>query len=205
MDIGTAPDSGPTGETSAWRPRDVALMALAAAILALPVLAGGGQIHGASAAPGPGSAAAVSAALAAVLVVLSAVDLAVRRLPDVLTLPLALAGLAWTWATAPDMLAWHGLAAIAGYGLLWGVARLYRRARGRPGLGLGDAKLLGVAGAWVGPQGLTTVLLVGSLAALGVVAVMRWRGRAMTLASAIPFGPFLALGLWVVWLYGPLA
>jgi leader peptidase (prepilin peptidase)/N-methyltransferase len=101
-----------------------------------------------------------SAALALALPALSAVDLRDYRLPDVLTLPLAAAGVLPSW--------WLGLAspwraigsAVIGFALLTGVAMLYSRVRGRDGLGLGDAKLFGASGAWLGLEGLPAVLLV---------------------------------------------
>ncbi len=65
--------------------------------------------------------------------------------------------------------------------------------RGRVGLGLGDAKLLAAGGAWLGVALLPDVLLVSALAGL-CWAVGRRRSR-------IAFGPFLAGGIWVVWLY----
>lgn len=148
---------------------------------------------------------AVSAALGAVLAVLSAIDLSSRRLPDALTLPLAAAGIGLAWSRDPGLVPWHLGSAALGYAALWGVARIYVVLRDRPGLGLGDAKLLAAAGAWLGLDGLPSVVLVASLAALALVLAARSLGRTMTMATAIPFGPFLALGFWVVWLYGPLA
>ena len=69
-------------------------------------------------------------------------------------LPLIVLGLAAAWGLAPDEL-WDRVAgAMCGYLLLWAVAWVYRRLRGRDGLGLGDAKLLAAAGAWVGAGGL---------------------------------------------------
>ncbi|HRK95681.1 MAG TPA: hypothetical protein PK694_05105, partial [Rhodospirillales bacterium] len=54
-------------------------------------------------------------------------------------------------------------------------------------------------------QGLASVILIGSLAALAAVGVAAALRRSVTASTAIPFGPFLAFGLWLTWLYGPLA
>jgi leader peptidase (prepilin peptidase)/N-methyltransferase len=71
-------------------------------------------------------------------------------------------------------------------------------------LGLGDAKLFAGAGAWVSWQGLPSVLLLAAAAALAwqLVAARR-RGRSL-MGGELPFGPYLATALWLVWLYGPI-
>jgi leader peptidase (prepilin peptidase)/N-methyltransferase len=71
----------------------------------------------------------------------------------------------------------------------------------RAGLGLGDAKLFAAAGAWLSLEGLPSVMVWVSCAAL-VAILLRQPVEATTRA---PFGPYLAFGFWVVWLYGPIA
>ena len=71
-------------------------------------------------------------------------------------------------------------------------------------MGLGDAKLLAASGAWLGAGALPTVLLWATGSALVCVLVASRRNPALTGASRLPFGPFLAFGIWLVWLYGPL-
>ncbi len=121
-------------------------------------------------------------------------------LPDVLTLPLVVAGLGAALAFEPDGLTDRALGAAAGYLALRAVAYLYRRLRGRDGLGEGDAKLLAAAGAWVGASGLPLVVVAAALAGLFAAACLRVAGVRLGAASALPFGPFLALAAWVVWL-----
>lgn len=142
------------------------------------------------------------------LLALALIDARHFLLPDALTLPLVPAGLAVALAggaswpvPARDALIGAG----AGYLALLGVAWLYRRLRGREGLGRGDAKLLAGAGAWTGWTGLPSVVLIAALAALGWVAAA-WliRGRRPRLGRRVAFGVFLALGTWLVVLYGPL-
>jgi leader peptidase (prepilin peptidase)/N-methyltransferase len=126
-------------------------------------------------------------------------------LPDALVLPLIPAGLAVSWMVAPESLIDHLLGAAIGYGGLALIAVLYRRLRGREGLGAGDAKLMAAAGAWVAWQGLPGVLLVASLAGLLAAVAQAARGHRPTAESKLAFGPYLALGLWLVWLLGPLS
>jgi len=147
---------------------------------------------------------AATALLGLALTLLSAIDVRAYRLPDVLTLPLLLAGLGVVWALDLAPLWWRALSAAIGWGLLAGIALLYERARGVAGLGLGDAKLLAAGAAWVGGEGIPTVLLVGAVSALLVAGLGRLVGRQVDRMTRLPFGPFLAAGIWFVWLLGPL-
>jgi leader peptidase (prepilin peptidase)/N-methyltransferase len=159
----------------------------------------------------PGWHALAGVALGWTLLALSAVDLRFMILPDVLTLPLIPAGIAVaTLSSGTDATA-HAIGAAVGGGVLFVFAESYRLLRGRDGLGLGDAKLFAAAGAWVGWSALPSVLLIAAasgLAAALVLAALRRRNggvAARPLAEfALPFGPFLGVGLWLTWLYGPL-
>ena len=79
---------------------------------------------------------------------------------------------------------------------------LYSRLRGRDGLGLGDAKLFAASGAWLGLEGLPAVLLVACGAAIVALLVDGLAIAGLSATTRIPFGPFLAFGTWIVWLYG---
>ena len=152
----------------------------------------------------PAPMLAVSVLLGAGLSLLSGIDVRSYRLPDVLTLPLMLAGVAVAWWLDLAPVWWRAVSAGISWGLLAAVAALYQRARGRAGLGMGDAKLLAAAGAWVGAEGLPTVLLIGAVSALVLAGAARLAGRAIDGGTRVPFGPFLAFGIWMVWLLGPL-
>jgi leader peptidase (prepilin peptidase)/N-methyltransferase len=139
------------------------------------------------------------------LLTLGWIDLRHWILPDVLSLPLVVVGLAEAAAFAPDELLGRVLGAVIGYLVLVAIAALYRLLRGREGLGMGDAKLFAAAGAWVGVIALPSVILVAALAALVAALCMRLAGIRLHAQSALPFGPFLALATWLVWLFGPIA
>jgi leader peptidase (prepilin peptidase)/N-methyltransferase len=126
-------------------------------------------------------------------------------LPDVLTLPLLILGLVIGYLSAPTELVDRAIGAALGYFLVIALRWLYLRWRRREGIGLGDAKLLAAAGAWVGLSGLPSVLLIGSLLALAGALILACRGRRLTVTLSVPFGPALCAAFWVVWLYGPLA
>ncbi len=121
------------------------------------------------------------------------------RLPDVLTLPLLLAGLLACAATDPPALPDRAAAAAVGWLAFTLLSSVYRRLRGRTGLGAGDAKLLAAGGAWLGLSDLPLMVLCGAVATLALAAV-RGRGR-LRPDLAVPFGPGLALALWALWLW----
>ncbi len=138
------------------------------------------------------------------LLALAVIDWRHYRLPDVLTLPLLLAGLAVSYALDPAGLPDRAIAVIAGFAAFAALGWVYRALRGREGLGLGDAKLLGALGAWVSWIGLPTVVLYAAMLGLLAVFAASLLGRKLEAAGRVPFGTFLALGGWLVWLYGPL-
>jgi leader peptidase (prepilin peptidase)/N-methyltransferase len=132
-----------------------------------------------------------------VLLALGWIDWQHFRLPDVLTLPLLLAGLAVTAWLQPDELTQNALAAASFYLALRLVAVAYRAARGRSGLGEGDAKLLAAIGAWQGLLDGSHTLLLGAALGLAFGLLRLANGRA-GVTTRIPFGPFLAVAAFVI-------
>jgi len=151
-----------------------------------------------------GVAAWLDASLGWWLLVLAWIDWRRSVLPDVLTLPLIILGLAAAWRLVPGDLVDRLIGAGCGFVGLWAVAVIYRRARGREGLGFGDAKLFAASGAWVGATGLPSVLAGAAIAGLVAAGALMLSGVRLNRHSAIPFGPFLAAATWLVWLFGPL-
>ncbi|MEV8534495.1 A24 family peptidase [Streptomyces sp. NPDC051211] len=140
--------------------------------------------------------AAVLVGLAPVLVLLALVDLAVHRLPDVLTLPLAAAVAAGLGAVAPLPGAGGSWPAAVAGGAGLGAAYLLLFAINPAGIGFGDVKLalaLGVALGWYGwgvwIAGAFLGFLYGALYGLGLLLTGRAGRR-----TAFPFGPFMAGG-----------
>jgi leader peptidase (prepilin peptidase)/N-methyltransferase len=138
------------------------------------------------------------------LLLLAVIDWRVQLLPDVITLPLLLTGLATAALLARDRLVDHAIGALAGFALFALASYAYRAFRGREGLGFGDAKLLAGIGAWVSWTGLPTVILWGSISGLAFALARAASGRGLKLTDRLAFGTFLAAGGWLVWLYGPL-
>lgn len=147
-----------------------------------------------------GDSAMPTLVLGGLLIVLSAFDATTLRLPNLLTLAVLLAGIAFApsaetgWRVASALVA--GLSLVA-------IAEAYRALRGQHGLGYGDIKLFSAAGAWVGLEGLASIMLVACAAAFVFLAVRAAVDRSSNLHAPFAFGPFIAVGLWTVWLYGP--
>ena len=78
---------------------------------------------------------------------------------------------------------------LLGGGSFWLLSVLYRRFRGRDGLGLGDAKLMALLGALAGPLALPSIVLMASLAALAFSLIARHAA-----SDSLPFGPWLSAG-----------
>ncbi len=133
-----------------------------------------------------------------VLLTLAWIDWRHFILPDVLTLPLVLAGLvANSWLDGE----WPidgAIGAVLGYAGFRGIELGYRALRGRDGLGQGDAKLMAAAGAWVGWVNLPFVMVGAAVVGIALAVV---RGEGLSGKVVIPFGPCIALAVWVVWLY----
>ncbi len=135
------------------------------------------------------------------LIALAGIDLRTQLLPDQLTLPLLWLGL----IAASDSLYMPVkpalLGAIAGYVSLWSVWWLFKQITGKEGMGHGDFKLLAALGAWTGLQGILPTILMSSLvgAIIGSIwLAMKGRDR----ATPIPFGPYLAVAGWIVFMWG---
>lgn len=131
------------------------------------------------------------------LIALAWIDMRTMRLPDPLTLPLIGAGVIQSWYFMGDIVNTL-IGAAAGYLFFLAIEKGYRALREQDGLGRGDAKLLAAGGAWCGWVGLPWIVLIASscgLAFAGALMVLRRRPAGM-----MPFGPFLALGIALVWL-----
>lgn len=138
----------------------------------------------------------------AALVTISFIDLHHQIIPDVLSLPGIVVGL----AVSPlfSHLSWLDsvIGMIAGGGSLYLVAVIYHRLTGKEGMGGGDVKLLAMIGAWMGWQSLPLIVLISSLigAIIGATFLLL-AGKGLRVR--IPFGPFLSLGALLYFFFGP--
>ena len=142
-----------------------------------------------------------AAMLSCFLVAMSGIDVRTQLLPDQLTLPLLWLGL----IASVDNLFVPAKAAIAGavlgYLSLWTVYWVYKQLTGKIGMGHGDFKLLAALGAWAGYKALLPIVMLSSI--VGAVVGSIWlmtKGRDQ--GTPIPFGPYLAIAGWIVFLWG---
>jgi leader peptidase (prepilin peptidase) / N-methyltransferase len=135
------------------------------------------------------------------LVALTFIDFDTQLLPDDITLPLLWLGLLLNLNNGFTDISSAVIGAIAGYLVLWSVYWLFKLVTGKEGMGYGDFKLLAAIGAWFGWQLLPAVILlssvVGSVIGIGLILF-----KNKTRQTAIPFGPFLALGGIAALFYG---
>ena len=141
------------------------------------------------------------------LVVLFFTDLEHQLLPDMVTLPGFLLGMALAWfnpflGDGDWSRVWRsGAGAALGAGALWGIGTLYSRLRVVEAMGMGDVKMMAMVGAFAGPQGVAFTIFAGSLAG-AVVGVLLIPLRGRTLRDTLPFGCFLAPSAFAALLIG---
>jgi len=136
----------------------------------------------------------IACVFSAAMIVLAMIDLEHYLLPDAITIPgivLGLAVLPWlNWVERPRDLF---VGAAVGAGLLYVVSLVWYLWKKVHGMGMGDVKMLAMIGAVLGWQGVVFTLflasLMGSLVGGGLILAGRlgWKSR-------LPFGVFLALG-----------
>lgn len=105
--------------------------------------------------------------------------------------------------TGPEALIFGRIAAACAAALiLLAVRWLYKRLRGREGMGLGDVKLFAMIAAFLGFSQSLLALFAGVLAA-GLYGLALLTLRRATSTTRIPFGSFLAAGGLFAALFGP--
>ena len=153
----------------------------------------------------PGAEGLYGALLAALMLAIATNDARHYRIPNELTGAAFALALLRAGAFVPDIgaeaLLWPLIrAAATGLPLLL-LMVLYRRWRGRDGLGLGDVKLAAVCGAWLDLATVVAVIELAALLAIGTyVANAALRRKRLRATAFLPFGLFLAPAIWIGWL-----
>jgi leader peptidase (prepilin peptidase)/N-methyltransferase len=144
--------------------------------------------------------AAVRVLFACALIVLFVTDLQHKILPNVITVPGIAVGFVCSLFLEPG---WRDslIGIVAGGGTLFAIAETYYRVRGQEGLGMGDVKLLGMIGAFLGWKLVLLTLVLASFAGSLAGGALLISGRG-DMKYALPFGTFLAVGALVAAIWG---
>ena len=133
----------------------------------------------------------VRLAFTAALIALFAIDLEHQLLPNAITVPGIVAGLAASVFLPPGVL--MSVAGIAlGGGVLWLLIEIWWRVRGIEAMGFGDVKMLAMIGAFLGVKLVFVTFVLSSIVG-GIVALAVIVSRRGNLATALPFGTMLAV------------
>jgi leader peptidase (prepilin peptidase) / N-methyltransferase len=141
---------------------------------------------------------ALGLALVAVLVPVALIDYDHRIIPNKLTLPASIVAIGIGLATRPAGVPEQLISGAAAGGFLLFFALAYPK-----GMGMGDVKLAAVLGLFLGRSVAVAVLSAVLIGAIGGGLVMARVGVTAGRKTAVPFGPFLALGGVIALLVGP--
>jgi leader peptidase (prepilin peptidase) / N-methyltransferase len=180
-----------------WSQPSALLLGIAAAGIAASLIAA------------PSADGVAGAALAVLATLIAACDAQSLRIPNELNLGVFALGL--VHAGISDFA--FGLQAVvqdiagaivrgAALALVFLLLRVgYRFLRKRDGIGLGDVKLAGAAGAWLDWPTMPVAIEIAALVALVAYALrQRTLGRSLRRNGLLPFGVFLAPAIWLGWL-----
>ncbi|MGW1420219.1 prepilin peptidase [Bradyrhizobium manausense] len=147
----------------------------------------------------------LSVALATLLAAICAIDARFGIIPDKLVAATAASGLLAVWLLEPDELTYR-IAEVVIVGIAMAAFRaIYRWIRGYDGLGFGDVKFLAAATFWIGLRSLPALLLIALVSALASAFLLKSARYEIDGRHAIPFGPHLAVGLWLAWVFDPIS
>ncbi len=118
-------------------------------------------------------------------------------LPNLLVLPLAVAGLVVGPVLTSDIIMMDRIIGLlAGFLSLEAIRLVYKKYRKQDGMGVGDPKLFGALGIWLGWQSLPMTLLVASGIGIAIVLVMHFTAKGHR--TAFPFGSYLSVAACLV-------
>ena len=109
------------------------------------------------------------------LIVSTRTDLEAMVIPQCFTLWLVPFGVLFSFLHFTNISGFESLiGAILGYGVLWAVAKVFKKLSGKDGLGEGDMELLALIGSFLGPMGVWFALMVASISGLLVGIITCW-------------------------------
>jgi leader peptidase (prepilin peptidase) / N-methyltransferase len=153
----------------------------------------------------PGPEGAFGALLAVIMLAIARIDARAFIIPDGLTLAayaLALVRVGFLGAgSGMEAVGTSIVRSVVAAGALFALMMGYHALRGRRGFGLGDVKLIAVAGAWLDWMTIAGAIELAAISALTVYVCRSYlRGRPLRASAMLPFGLFLAPSIWAGWL-----
>ena len=133
------------------------------------------------------------------LVIITAIDIKHKRIPDIIILP----GIVFGLAAGSYLVGLKdsSIGLLVGGGTFLLTSEVYYRVRGRVGMGGGDIKFIAAVGALLGWQQVVLVIFLSALAG-SLVGLVGLATKKINVMSQIPFGPFLAGGTLVAYFSG---
>ena len=149
---------------------------------------------------GPSVAYLIYFAFLSALIVITVIDLYIQEIPAVISVPGIGAGLLASLVLPQTTFVQSLSGALIGAGSLYLVAKVYYLLTGREGMGMGDADLLAMIGAFLGWKAvILTILLSSLIGSITGIIIMVSKGK--DFKYTIPFGPFLSLGAVIALFY----
>jgi leader peptidase (prepilin peptidase)/N-methyltransferase len=135
------------------------------------------------------------------LAAIAVIDMRRLIIPDLCNILLAVSGLAMHWLLGSFDLVWIVAGVLVFAGTFALVRAVHFHARGQIGLGLGDVKMAAAAACWITLSSFPLFLAASSLGALMFALLMLPFWKKETRIKRVPFGPFLAAGLLLTWVF----
>lgn len=145
------------------------------------------------------------------LTILAIIDFKTYLLPNIYVFPFAFLGILFHWLAGFDLLDINEviLGGLAGYAILYAIRFAGNKYYGQDSLGLGDVKLLGASGLWLGLEGVLIAMTTGALFGLlhGIIyaghIALKNKTKFSIKRLTIPAGPGFILGiiLTFIWIY----
>lgn len=145
------------------------------------------------------------------LLILTIIDFKHYLLPNIYVFPFAALGIVFHWLHDFSLLSIEQIliGGTLGYGILWIIRWGGNKYYQQDSLGLGDVKLLGAAGLWLGVDGVMIALTLGAMAGLlhgliyAAILAVRNKSKFSITRLMIPAGPGFIVGIIIafVWLF----
>jgi len=125
------------------------------------------------------------------------IDFKTGYLPDALQIALAVGAIAVLTLGSPVGISWidSALGLFINTIIFWCLRWIMTKAKGQEAMGLGDVKLAGVGGLWLGPWALPYIMLLSALLTFVTVVILSLIQRKVLWRQEMPLGPGLAASI----------